>query len=267
MSIILITTLVLTALGMVVSAGLVFAGKKFHVETDERVTAIRSALPGNNCGACGFAGCDAMAAAIAAGDAPAGGCPVGGAPVAERIASIMGTEAESAERQVAFVRCGGTCDVTRAQGRYMGIRDCRSVVMNGLSIMACDYGCLGLGSCAAVCPQHAIRIREGVAQVDEGRCVGCGLCVSACPRDLIELVPADRGVRVRCSNRDRGPLARQVCSAGCIGCMLCTRQCAHDAISVSDHLARVDYTRCIQCGRCAEQCPVHAITVPGTSRG
>ena len=262
MNTILVTTLVMTAIGIVVSAGLVYVGKRFHVAVDERIADIRSALPGNNCGACGFAGCDAMAAAIARGDAPAGGCPVGGAAVAEKIGAIIGTDAEVVERMVAFVRCRGTCDVTRNLGDYTGIRDCRSVVLNGLSIEECDYGCLGLGACADVCPQSAIHIRNGVAKVDESRCVGCGLCVKACPKDLIELIPAHHSVRVQCANRDRGPLVRQVCSAGCIGCMLCTRQCESGAISVSDNLAHVDYASCSLCGHCAESCPVQVITPP-----
>lgn len=36
---------------------------------DEKAIAIRDVLPGANCGGCGYAGCDAMAAAIAAGEA------------------------------------------------------------------------------------------------------------------------------------------------------------------------------------------------------
>ena len=65
MQIILITTLVIALVGLIVGAALVFMGKKFHVEVDERESAVRECLPGNNCGACGYAGCDAMAAAIA----------------------------------------------------------------------------------------------------------------------------------------------------------------------------------------------------------
>ena len=265
MSIIFTTTLAITIIGIVVSAGLVYASKKFHVDVDERVTAVRSALPGNNCGACGFAGCDAMAAAIVRGDAPAGGCPVGGAPVAEQIAAIMGTDVESAQRRVAFVKCSGDCSVTDEQGTYIGIKNCRSAVLNGLYLKNCDYGCLGLGSCAAVCPQNAIHIRNGLAWVDERRCVGCGLCVKACPKELIELVPEHNRVRVKCSNRERGPQVRQVCTAGCIGCMLCVRQCEYDAISVTDNLAYVNYERCAQCGKCAEKCPAKVITNQGFS--
>lgn len=259
MNIILVTTLVITVIGIVVSAGLVYASKKFYVEVDERVTAVRAALPGNNCGACGFAGCDAMAAAIVQGDAPTGGCPVGGAPVAESIAAIMGIDAEAVQRRVAFVKCGGDCSVTQNQGNYFGIKDCRSAVLNGIFLKDCDYGCLGLGSCAAACPQNAILIQNGLACVDERKCIGCGLCVKACPKELIELVPEHNRIRVKCSNRNRGVQVRQVCSAGCIGCMLCVRQCQFDAVSVTDNLAHVNYENCTQCAMCAETCPVGVI--------
>ncbi len=262
MQIIIITTLVIAVIGIVVGAGLVFTGKKFHVDVDERESAVRECLPGNNCGACGFAGCDALAAAIAAGNASVNACPVGGAPVAQKIGKIMGQSAEAVEGKVAFVRCKGSCDVTHNQGNYVGIRDCRSAVLSGLNITDCTYGCLGFGSCAAVCPQDAIRVVDGVAMVVRKKCVGCGLCVKACPRGLIELVPASKRVIVQCSNKDRGPQVKKVCSAGCIGCMLCTRQCESDAIHVTGNLASIQYENCTQCGKCAEKCPVKVITPP-----
>ena len=260
--VIIITTLVITIVGIVVGAGLVYTGKRFHVEVDARESAVRECLPGNNCGACGYAGCDAMAAAIASGEAPVNGCPVGGAPVAEKIGAIMGSSAEAVERNVAFVRCKGSCEVTHNQGNYIGIRDCRSAVLSGLNVTECGYGCLGFGSCAAVCPQDAIRVVDGVAVVDRRKCVGCGLCVKACPKGLIELVPESKHVMVQCSNKDRGPLVKKVCSAGCIGCMLCTKQCETNAITVTDNLAHVNYAECVQCGKCAEKCPAKVITPP-----
>jgi len=262
MNIIVITTLVITVIGIVVGAGLVFTGKKFHVEVDERETAVREVLPGNNCGACGFAGCDALAAAIAKGEAPVNACPVGGAPVAEKIGAIMGADAEAVERNIAFVKCKGDCSVTKRQGNYVGVMDCRSVALNGLSINACDFGCLGLGSCAAVCPEDAIQMKDGVAVVNRWKCVGCGLCAKACPKGLIELVPEHNRVAVQCSNRDRGPQVKQVCSAGCIGCAICVRQCQFEAITVENNLAHVNYANCTQCGACVEKCPVKVITPP-----
>jgi len=260
--IILITTLVIAVIGCVVGAGLVYTGNKFHVDVDERESAVRECLPGNNCGACGYAGCDAMAAAIAAGEAPVNGCPVGGAPVAEKIGEIMGTSADAVERNVAFVRCKGTCEVTHNQGNYVGIMDCRSAVLSGLNVTDCAFGCLGFGSCQKVCPQDAIRVVDGVAMVNRKKCVGCGLCVKACPRGLIELVPESRRVSVQCSNRDRGPMVKKVCSAGCIGCGICVKQCEHEAISLSDNLAHVNYANCVQCGKCVEKCPAKVITPP-----
>ena len=257
---IIITTVVIAVIGLAVGAGLVYTGKKFEVDVDERESAVRECLPGNNCGACGYAGCDAMAAAIAAHEAPANGCPVGGAAVAEKIAAIMGVDAGSVERRVAFVRCKGSCEVTHNQGNYIGIRDCRSAVLAGLNVTDCTYGCLGFGSCAAACPQDAIRIVDGVAVVNQARCVGCGLCAKACPRNLIDLVPEAKRVRVQCSNYDKGPTVKKVCTAGCIGCGLCQRQCEHDAIHVEASLAHVDYAKCVQCGKCVEKCPVKVIT-------
>ena len=262
MEIIIITTLVLTAIGLIVGVGLVFTGNKFRVEVDERETAVRECLPGNNCGAGGFAGCDAMAAAIVKGEAPVNGCPVGGGPVAQKIGEVMGVTAEAEERKVAFVRCKGSCEVTHNQGNYVGIKDCRSAVLSGINVTECDYGCLGFGSCAAVCPQNAIRVKNGVAEVDRRKCVGCGLCVKACPKGLIELIPSSKRVAVQCSNKDKGPLVKKVCSAGCIGCSLCVRQCEHDAVTVENNLAHINYVNCVQCGKCAEKCPVKVITPP-----
>ena len=262
MQIILITTVTITVIGILVAAALVFVGNKFHIETDERVNAVREALPGNNCGACGYAGCDAVAEAIVNGEAPVSACPVGGNDTAKKIGTIMGVDADAVERYVAFVKCSGTCHVTRRQGNYVGINDCRVAVHDGIQVPECDYGCYGLGSCVNVCPQGAIRIIDGVASVNRLKCVGCGLCVKACPMKLIELVPESKRVLVRCSNRDRGPQVKRVCDAGCIGCGLCVRLCEHEAVRVTDNLAKVDTAKCVQCGKCAEKCPAGVITPP-----
>ena len=262
MDTIIITTVVITVVGIIVGIGLVVMGKKFHVEVDEREAAVRECLPGNNCGACGFAGCDAAAAAIVAGDAPVSVCPVGGATVAKRIGGIMGEDTAVLERKVAFVRCKGTCEVTKNQGEYVGISDCRAAVLSGINLAECDYGCIGLGSCVKACPQNAITVTDGVAAVNERKCVGCGLCVKACPKGLIELVPESKTVRVQCSNRDKGPQVKKVCSAGCIGCGICQKQCESEAITVTNNVAHVNYESCTLCGKCSEKCPVKVIVSP-----
>lgn len=100
---IIAATLLVAAVGLFIGVFLGVAGKKFAVETDEREVKVREALPGNNCGGCGYPGCDGLAAAIAKGEAPVNGCPVGGDAAAKVIAEIMGQEVVETERQTAFV--------------------------------------------------------------------------------------------------------------------------------------------------------------------
>ena len=105
---IIIATAVIAGVGLFIGIFLGIAGVKFEVEVDERAVAIREELPGANCGGCGFAGCDALAEAIAAGTAPVSACPVCSSEVHNKIASIMGVSAGEGVRQVAFVKCAGT---------------------------------------------------------------------------------------------------------------------------------------------------------------
>jgi RnfABCDGE-type electron transport complex B subunit len=257
---IIIATLVVGIIGLLIGIALVATGKKFHVEVDEREAAVRECLPGNNCGGCGYAGCDAVAAAIVSGEALANACPVCSADALAKIGSIMGVDTVRAIKKVAFVKCAGSCDSTSEECNYVGINDCRAAVLAGISVWECDYGCIGFGSCAAACPFDAMHVVNGVAVVDETKCTGCGQCAAACPKNLIELVRADKKVAVRCSNHDRGPEVKKVCTAGCIGCKLCMKQCEHDAIQVEGNLAHIDYDKCAGCGKCAEKCPSKIIT-------
>ena len=258
---IIIATLVLSITGLIVGCALVAAGKKFHVDVDERVTLVRECLPGNNCGACGYAGCDAVAAAIVSGGAPTNACPVGPASMVEKISDIMGVEAGAVQRKTAFVKCSGDCEHTSSKCTYIGIDDCRSAVNAGLSTESCNYGCLGYGSCVKACNYDAIHVVNGVAVVDTSKCVGCGMCAAACPKGLIEIAIAERTYAVRCSSKDMGPVVKKACSAGCIGCRLCTRQCEHKAITVTDNVAHINYELCVGCGKCAEKCPSKVIVL------
>lgn len=252
---ILTATLVVGVVGLLIGVALVFAGKKFYVDSDEREGMIRECLPGNNCGACGYAGCDGVAAAIVKGEAPVNACPVNTAENVEKIASIMGVEATATVKKVAFVKCAGDCEKTSNKCNYVGIHDCRAAVLSGLSVWECDHGCLGYGSCAAACSYDAIHVRDGVAVVDPGKCAGCGACAKACPKGLIELIPESQKTAVACSNPDKGAEVKKICSAGCIGCKICTKQCEAEAITVEGFLAHVDSEKCTGCGKCIEKCP------------
>ena len=181
MNSIIIAAVVIAAVGIIVGVGLGLFGAKFKVEVDEKEAAVREELPGNNCGGCGYPGCDGLAKAIAEGKAPVNACPVGGAPVGEKIAAIMGVEAGSSEKKVAFVKCKGTCDKTKVQYEYHGIEDCaKASVVPGGGAKACSYGCTGFGTCVKACKFDAIHVVDGVAVVDKEKCVACGACVAAC---------------------------------------------------------------------------------------
>ena len=257
---IIIAAAVVGILGILIGIFLGIASEKFKVEVDEKEILVRNELPGNNCGGCGYAGCDALAKAIAAGQAEVGACPVGGASTAEKIGAIMGVAGGTAEKKVAFVKCKGTCDKTKVQYNYYGVDDCKKVsVVPGAGEKACTYGCMGYGSCVKACAFDAIHVVDGVAVVDKEKCVACGKCVSSSPNHLIELVPYKAEHLVQCSSHDKGKDVKSVCESGCIGCTLCTKQCEIDAIHMEDNLAVIDYEKCTNCGKCAEKCPVKVI--------
>ncbi len=253
---IIFAALVVGGTGLFIGVFLGVAGKKFAVETDPREESIGNVLPGNNCGGCGYAGCQGLAAAIAKGEAKVNACPVGGAPIAEKIAAIMGMEAQSSVHKVAFVKCAGTCDKAGSDYAYYGIKDCTmaSMMQNG-GQKSCNYGCLGYGSCVRACPFDAIHIVDGIAVVDKDACKACGKCITACPKNLIELVPYGQKHLVQCSSKDKGKDVIAACKVGCIGCKMCQKVCEANAVTVEDNLAYIDPEKCSNCGACAAKCP------------
>lgn len=260
---------ILLAAGLVAGVGLIvglflgISGKLLAVPTDEKQAAVRACLPGNNCGGCGYSGCDALAKAIAHKEASPNACPVGGQDVGDQIAAILGVKAEASVRKVAFVKCSGSCDKTEFIYEYFGDSDCHRVALApGRGSKACTYGCTGLGSCVRACEFEAIRIVNGRAEVIPSLCRACGKCVSVCPNHLIELIPADAACAVRCFSQEKGKAVRDMCAAGCIGCSLCVKVCPEGAITVENHIAHIDQTKCTGCGKCAEKCPAHVIVHP-----
>ncbi|MBQ1312238.1 MAG: RnfABCDGE type electron transport complex subunit B [Blautia sp.] len=253
---ILAATILVALVGLFIGLFLGAAGKAFEVEVDEREVAVRAALPGNNCGGCGYPGCDGLAAAIAKGEAPVNKCPVGGEAVGAEIAKIMGQEMEETVRMAAFVKCSGTCEKARTKFDYSGVEDCEMVVqLPGGGPKTCTYGCLGFGSCVKACPFDAIHIVDGIAVVDREACKACGKCVAKCPRHLIELFPYEQKIFVGCSSHDKGKGVTSACDVGCIGCKKCEKTCPNGAITVTDFVAHIDAEKCTNCGACKEVCP------------
>lgn len=260
MEIILKSIISLGGMGLLFGLILAFASKKFEVETDPKSMSIRELLPGANCGACGYVGCDGYAEAAAQGQAPVDGCPVGGSSTAEKIAEIMGVEVSLGEKKSALVLCQGDCDKAFDKYDYQGIYDCTAASMLAGGLKGCVYGCLGFGTCVKVCPFDAIHINDKkIAVVDEQKCKACGMCVTACPKNLIELVPQSSKVRVLCKSTDKGRNVKSNCKIGCIGCQICVKACKFDAIEFVDNLAKISYDKCVNCMVCAEKCPTGAI--------
>lgn len=233
---IIIAVVLLGGLGIIFAIILSFASRVFHVKVDRRITAVREALPGANCGACGFPGCDGLAAAIINDGAPITSCPVGGAPLAARLAEMLGAEAGDAIKEVVVVRCQGNDIYSKDKFEYTGIRDCRAnhALQGGSKV--CAYGCLGCGSCVDVCAFDSMHIINGVAVVDEDKCTACKKCISACPRELIILKPYEQEVVVKCMSKDKGKDVRQACSVGCISCGICVKQCP-DGFEITNNLS------------------------------
>ena len=257
---ILIPLLVLSAVGILCAVLLVVAAKYFSTEENSEAVALRDCLPGANCGACGFSGCDAYAKALAEGETDKTNlCVPGGDKTARDIAEILGTEAEDVEELVAYVACGGTCDSSGRKYDYRGKPSCvaASAAFNGDRF--CTFACLGYGDCMQVCPNNAISIEGGIAKIDPKKCVGCGLCAKTCPKRIIHLVRDTTRVVVKCSNKNKGMDVRKICKSGCIGCGKCVKVCPTGAMRLVDNLATIDYSKCTSCGLCAEACPVHCL--------
>lgn len=250
----------LGGLGLVFGAGLAYASKKFAVEIDPRVEAVNEALPAVNCGGCGFPGCMAFANAVVSGEAPVNGCPVGGAETAQAVAEIMGVEANAGAAMVAKVMCTGELGVCKEEFTYHGIDSCLAANMISGGSKACQFGCIGFGSCATVCPVDAIEIKDNhLAHIDPDKCVNCGNCLDICPKNVIKIVPKEQFVVVVCNNLEKGGNVKKNCNEACIACGICERACPFDAIHVENNLAQIDYDKCTNCMICAEKCPTKAI--------
>ncbi len=184
----LFEALAIGGLGMVSALGLGVAARVFAVEIDPLVEAVEEALPGANCGGCGFAGCSSAALAIAAGKADANICVGGGPEIGEAVATILGVEITYREPEVARPDCTYGTDTADLRYSYDGLADCRAAVLLAGGQKECNIGCLGLGTCVRACSFGAITIGDDhLPKVDPQLCTGCGTCERYCPKNIIRL--------------------------------------------------------------------------------
>lgn len=257
---VLVAAAVVAGIGLLIGLILSVASMLMAVPKNQTAEAITQALPGANCGACGFSGCAGYAEALSKGEAQIGLCTPGGDQTANEISVILGVESKGVEKKIAVVKCMGSFDHTEYKADYAGIKSCTAASKIGGGLTACAYGCLGFGDCESVCDYGAIKVCNGVAVVDEEKCVACEKCVKACPRGIIALSPKKRMATVRCANRDKGGVTRKLCRAGCIGCKKCEKACPVEAVKVENFLAYVDTKKCIGCKKCVKECPRGCIT-------
>lgn len=249
----------LGGLSLIFAVILALAFKKLAVKVSETEEKIRELLPGANCGACGFPGCEAYAHALAekTGDYPPNLCTVGGPETAKQIGEILGVEVEETEPMVCVLRCKGGKDEAVERYEYHGPGDCRSnyVLLGGNK--ACLYGCLGGGHCVTVCPFNAIKMGPNhLPIIDPNKCTACGICVKECPRQVLELIPRSQLVYLACKSLDKGKAVKDVCKVGCIGCTLCVKVCPYEgAIKMDGNIPIMNYAKCTSCGICYNKCP------------
>lgn len=248
-------------LGIVLGIGLSYASIAFAVEKDEKVEAAENILPGINCGACGFAGCSAYAHAVVKEDADISLCAPGGAEVMEKLASLLGKNAENTkEKMVAYAHCKGNHDTSQYKFTYEGPADCTSLFILYGGDKVCTFGCLQQGSCIKVCPVDAIDYDDaGNVRVNKDTCISCGKCADICPTGVMKMIPYSADAVVACNSTDKGAAVRKYCTVGCIGCKICEKKSPEGGFVVENFLAHIDYSKKGERKEASKNCPPKCI--------
>jgi len=211
----IIAALLLGGLGLAAALGLGIAARVFYVEVDPVVEKIEEALPGANCGGCGYAGCSAAAVAISQGKMEPTGCVASSPEAHAEIAAIMGVEVSATEPMVARVGCTYPLEKADLKFDYRGAADCRAAFLVAGGPKECSVGCLGLGTCVQSCPFDALCIgAEGLPVVDEVACTGCGTCTRVCPAGIMRLTSMTERILQEYQPTDCTAPCQRTCPAG-----------------------------------------------------
>jgi RnfABCDGE-type electron transport complex B subunit len=255
-------------MAMIFSYILGWANKKFKVEVDPKIEEVIEALPGANCGGCGYIGCSDYAVAIVADNDPVNKCTVGGQACAQEIANIMGVEVGDMVPLHAVVHCNAPASSRLGMTQYAGEKRCASA-QQVAGVQGCTFGCLGYGDCVQACNYDAVHIVDGLARVDYEKCIGCGACTKACPRGIISIESFKEKTipEVAWSNKDKAKDAKAVCNNACVGCKMCAKE--SDLFTISDNLSKCNYddysaSKYEDAVKADEKCPTGCIHFMGS---
>jgi len=147
---------VVGTLGVLFGFGLAYASKRFEVHVDPRIVRILDALPGSNCGTCGFASCEEFASALVEDTSLVTNCKACVEEAWLKICNTLGIEVEKRKQEIALVAC--TFDSVD-KFEYEGVKIFAAAALLGGGFTACKYACLGFGDCVKACPFGAIEKR------------------------------------------------------------------------------------------------------------
>jgi electron transport complex protein RnfB len=244
-------------LGVLFGFSLAAAAMRFQVRVNPLVDRVRDVLPSANCGACGYAGCNAYAEAVVErADVAPSLCAPGRAGVATRVAELTGKAPGTVLDRMVVMTCHGTSAYAREEAEYAGIPTCGAAALVFGGPKACKNGCLGLGDCVRACPFDALSMGAGgIAEVDPVKCTGCAICVPVCPKDLFTLYPRRHRIELSCVARDKQAVVRATCMVGCTLCRKCVSKCPAGAIEWDGRTIVIDHEKCIAYGpSCNEAC-------------
>jgi len=155
---------VLVCLAIVLSIALIITDRVCSTDGDIIANRVEACLPRIQCAQCGYAGCRPYAEAIAQDDAAINLCPPGGAHTVQRLADLLGRDAETVDNS-------------------LGQASLDQIALIDESV------CIGCNLCARACPVDAIvGIHQMMHTIIMAHCTGCELCLPPCPVDCIKMV-------------------------------------------------------------------------------
>ena len=120
-----LAVMIVTIIGIICAVMLSVASKFMAVKEDPLIPLVRECLPGANCGACGFAGCNGYAAALVEDpEMELTKCTPGGEDVAKSIGKVLGRKAGKMVLMTAVIGCRGDNSKTARKMEYKGIKSC-----------------------------------------------------------------------------------------------------------------------------------------------